>query len=110
PSVWAGEVFDLEATIEASRSYYPQLTRGFDWNPEPLIAESWSDPQQIDSNSTSDPRTGVSYHTRAIARSPGRFNLNAATHIVNLSVGVSGFGFFQQRQYDQYSITSNTPT
>lgn len=109
-SVWAGEVFDLAATVEASRSYYPQFTRGFDWTPDPLIAESWSDPQQTDFVNNNEPHTGFTYRTRALARSPVRLNVNAATHIVNLSVGVSGFGFFQQRQYDQYSITSNTPT
>lgn len=110
PSVWAGEVFELSASVGAARSYYPQFTRGFDWTPDPLIAEAWSDPQQVEYTSGGDQHTGFTYRTRALARSAGRFNLNAATHIVNLSVGVSGFGFFQQRQYDQYSITSNTPT
>ncbi len=109
-SVWAGEVFELTASVGAARSYYPQFTRGFDWTPDPLIAESWSDPQQVEYTSGGDQHTGFTYRSRALARSPGRFNINAATHIVNLSVGVSGFGFFQQRQYDQYSITSNTPT
>jgi hypothetical protein len=108
-TVWAGEVFDLSATVEASRSYYPQFTRGFDWSSDPLIAESWSDPQGVEFVSNGEPHTGFTYHARALARSAGRYNLSAATHIVNLSVGVSGFGFFQQRQYDQYSITSNTP-
>jgi hypothetical protein len=109
-SVWAGQVFEIAATIEAARSYYPQFNRGFEWTPDPLIAEAWSEPQQSEFVRGGEPRAEVNYHTRAIARSPGRFNLNAATHIVNLSVGISGFGFFQQRQYDQYSITSNTPT
>ncbi|MEY4938845.1 MAG: hypothetical protein RIQ93_580 [Verrucomicrobiota bacterium] len=109
PSVWAGEVFELTASVGAARSYYPQFTRGFDWTPDPLIAEAWSDPQQVEYTSGGDQHTGFTYRARALARTAGRFNLNAATHIVNLSVGVSGFGFFQQRQYDQYSITSNTP-
>lgn len=110
-SVWAGEVFDLTANVEAASSFYPQFSRGFDWLAEPLIAETWSDPpQRADVLISGQQHTGYSYKTRAIARSPGRFNLNAATHTVSLSVGVSGFGFFQQRQYDQYTITSNTPT
>lgn len=110
-SVWAGEVFDLTANVEAASSFYPQFSRGFDWTADPLIAETWSDPpQRGDFTSGGQPHTGYSYKTRAIARAPGRFNLNAATHTVSLSVGVSGFGFFQQRQYDQYTITSNTPT
>jgi hypothetical protein len=109
-SVWAGEVFAIDSSVEASRSYYPQFNRGFDWTPDPLLTESWSDPQPNDTVVAGEPHAGFVYRTRAIARSPGRFNVNAATHIVALSVGVTGFGFFQQRQFDQYSITSNTPT
>ncbi|HVS50815.1 MAG TPA: BatD family protein [Opitutaceae bacterium] len=109
-SVWAGEVFAIDSSVEAARSYYPQFNRGFEWTPDPLLTESWSDPQPNDTIVASEPHAGFIYHTRAIARAPGRFNLSAATHIVALSVGVSGFGFFQQRQFDQYSIASNTPT
>ncbi len=109
-SVFAGEVFELSAAVSAAPTYYPQFTRGFEWTPDPLIVEAWSDPQQTAFTVGAEQHTGFTYRARALARLPGRFNLNAATHIVNLSVGVSGFGFFQQRQYDQYSITSNTPT
>jgi hypothetical protein len=109
-SVWAGEVFDLTATVSASRAYFPQFTNGFDWTADPLLAEPWSDPQQSDSGNAAEPLRTITYRSRAVARSPGRFNVNAATHVLGLSVGISGFGFFQQRQYDQYTITSNTPT
>lgn len=109
-SVYAGEVFELAATVSAGPSFFPQFTRGFEWTPDPLIVEAWSDPQQTSFTVGAEQQTGFTYRSRAVARNPGRFNLNAATHIVNLSVGVSGFGFFQQRQYDQYTITSNTPT
>ncbi|HEX2854700.1 MAG TPA: BatD family protein [Opitutaceae bacterium] len=109
-SLWAGEVFDLVTVVEAARSYVPQFQRSFDWSPDPLLAESWSSPEQTDFNVGAEPHIGIMFRTRAMARAPGSVTLNPATHLVNLSVGVSGFGFFQQRQYDQYSVASNTPT
>ncbi len=109
-TVWAGEVFELTSTVEAARSYFPTFQRTFDWAAEPLLAEAWSSPEQIEVANPSEPHAGIVSRTRAIARTPGTLKLNPATHLVNLSVGVSGFGFFQQRQYDQYSVSSNSPT
>jgi hypothetical protein len=109
-SVWAGEIFDLGYTIDVAHGYYPDFGRGnFDWNPSPLLTEDWSQPAPFESRG-SEPRNGLAYHTRAIARTPGRFRLNPVNQLVNLSVGVSGFGFFQQRQYQQFSVASNAPT
>ena len=110
-SVWAGEIIDLNYRIEVGRSYYPNFGNGtFDWNPDPLIAEDWSQPAQLDLNSGTEPQTGLTYHTRAIARKPGQISLNPITQLVNLSVGMSGLGFFQQRQYQKFSVTSTVPT
>lgn len=108
-SVYAGEVFEIVTQVEAARNYVPQFQRSFEWNAEPLLAESWSNPEQVDFNSGGEPHIGVSFRARAIARTPGSLKLNPANHIVNLSVGVSGFGFFQQRQYDQFSVASSAP-
>jgi tetratricopeptide (TPR) repeat protein len=111
-SVWVGEVFTLNYTLDAARSYFPDFGRGqIDWNAEPLVAEDWSRPEPLDfrAGSTSEPRTGLAYRTRAIARTPGAVRLNAVSQLLNLSVGVTGFGFFQQRQYQQYSVTSSAP-
>ena len=109
-SVWAGEVFTLNYTLDASRSYFPDFGRGqIEWNAEPLVAEDWSRPEPLDFRAGSEPRTGLSYRTRAIARTPGSIRLNAVSQLLNLSVGVTGFGFFQQRQYQQFSITSSAP-
>lgn len=110
-TVWAGEVFQLGYTIEASRNYYPDFGRGvFSWNASPLVAEDWSRPETFDVTRGGVPRTGLSYRTRAMIRTPGRHALNAINQLVNLNVGVTGFGFFQQRQYQQFSVPSNTPT
>lgn len=109
-SVWVGEVFDLATSAEAARSYVPQFQRNFEWPSDPLLTESWSNPEQIDFAAGGGPHVGISFRSRGIARLAGTIKLNPATHIVSLSVGVSGFGFFQQRQYGQYSVATNTPT
>ena len=109
-NVWAGQIFELDYTVQVAHSYYPDFGRGgFDWNPAPLVAEDWTQPKTFENRSSAEPRTGLAYHTRAMARSAGTFRLNSASQLVNLSVGVSGFGFFQQRTYQQFSVTSNTP-
>ncbi|MBC7367094.1 MAG: BatD family protein, partial [Undibacterium sp.] len=109
-SVWAGEVFTLNYTLDAARSYFPDFGRGqIEWNAEPLVSEDWSRPEPLDFRTGAEPRTGLAYRTRAIARTPGSLRLNAVTQLLNLSVGVTGFGFFQQRQYQQYSVTSSAP-
>jgi len=103
-SVWAGEVFDLKYTIDVAAGYYPNWQRGtFDWDPSPLVIEDWTQPEPFE-NRSSAPRTGLAYHTRAIARTAGRLRLNPTSQLVNLSVGVTGFGFFQQRQYQQFAV------
>jgi hypothetical protein len=110
-SVWAGEVFSLAYRVDVARSYYPDFGHGdFAWNPAPLIAEDWDHPEPYASTSGGEGRTGFVYHTRASARAAGTLALGPINQLVNLSVGVSGFGFFQQRQYQQFSVTSNTPS
>jgi hypothetical protein len=108
-SIWAGEVFDLKYSISAGETYYPNWGRGvFEWDATPLVAEDWSPPSPLGSTA-GGPAKGLSYHTRAIAPAAGRVTLNAPTQLVNLSVGVSGFGFFQQRQYQQFSVSGTPP-
>jgi hypothetical protein len=109
-SVWAGEVFDLKYTIDVGAGYYPNWQRGtFEWDPSPLVIEDWSQPEPFETHGGS-PRTGLGYHTRAIARNAGRIRLNPTSQLVNLSVGVTGFGFFQQRQYQQFAVPSSPET
>jgi hypothetical protein len=111
PSVWAGQVFNLAYRIDAARSYSPDFGHGtFDWKTDPLLAEDWDAPQQYALAAGNDERAGFAYHSRALVRAPGSYRLNPISQLINLSVGVSGFGFFQQRQYQQFSVMSNTPT
>ncbi len=103
-SVWAGEVFDLKYTVEVGEGYSPSWGRGvFEWDPAPLVTEDWSQPEPFRS-SVRGPRTGLNYRTRAVAPAAGHIRLNPTSQLVNLSVGVTGFGFFQQRQYQQFAI------
>jgi hypothetical protein len=103
-SVWAGEVFDLKYTIEVGAGYSPSWGRGvFDWDPTPLVVEDWSQPEPFNTDENGL-KTGLTYRTRALAPDPGRVRLNPTSQLVNLSVGVTGFGFFQQRQYQQFAV------
>ena len=109
-SVWAGEVFDLKYTIEVGSGYSPSWGRGvFEWDPSPLVAEDWSQPEPFNSNDNGA-KTGLNYRTRALAPNPGRIRLNPTSQLVNLSVGVTGFGFFQQRQYQQFAVAGAAAT
>ncbi len=109
-SVWAGEVFTLDYRIEVEHDYYPDFGHGvFEWKPEPLIAEDWSQPVTFEVTSGATPKTGLAYRTRALIRTPGLTPVKPAHQPVNLSIGVTGLGFFQQRQYQQFSVTSSAP-
>jgi BatD DUF11 like domain len=103
-AVWAGEVFDLKYSIDVAAGYYPSWGRGsFEWDPSPLVTEDWSQPEPFETHEGSA-RTGLSYHTRAIASTAGRVRLNPTSQLISLNVGVTGFGFFQQRQYQQFAV------
>jgi BatD DUF11 like domain len=105
-SVWAGEVFDLKYTVDVDADYAPTWGRGtIDWDPSPLVAEDWGLPEQFTTRGAGA-RTGFNLHSRAFVPSAGHVRLNPASQLVNLSVGVAGFGFFQQRQYQQFAVTS----
>ena len=110
-TVWAGQVFDLGYSIDVEASYRPEFGNGqFTWEPTPLAIEDWSQPEQFQSQSAGHPRVGLLYKTRAIARNPGQFSLASAHQLVNLNVGTSGFGFFAQRQIQQFSVPSTSPS
>jgi hypothetical protein len=109
-TVWEGEVFELDYTIDVASGYYPNWGRGtFEWDSSPLVIEDWSQPAPFDSRAGT-PRTCLAYRTRAIARTVGRLRLNPTSQLVNLSVGVTGFGFFQQRSYQQFAVPSSPAT
>jgi len=108
--VWAGETFDLKYSIEASSEYAPAWGNGaFEWDPAPLVTEDWSQPDPFKVNDNGS-KMGLSYHTRALAPAAGHLLLKPTSQIVNLSLGVAGFGFFQQRQYQQFAVPDRPVT
>ena len=103
-SVWAGQIFDLRYQVDVAVGYYPNWGRGaFEWDPSPLVIEDWSQPEPFETHAGAG-RTGLAYHTRGIAPKPGDLRLNPTNQLISLSVGVAGFGFFQQRQYQQFAV------
>ena len=68
-SVWAGEVFDLEVHDRRGlERHYPELgpREPSSGTPSPLVSEDWSQAGALRGHDNS-PRTGLSYHTRAMA-------------------------------------------
>ncbi|MFA6960205.1 MAG: BatD family protein [Opitutaceae bacterium] len=104
--VWAGEVFPLTYSLNASKRYLYNLNKDFDWDTQPLTIEPWSNPDQIEAMLNNEPRISVVYKTRALVKTPGTFPLKSATQLVNISTGNSGFGLFSRANLQQFEITS----
>jgi len=108
-TVWAGEVFPLAYQLDASRRNPSQIVSNLDWNAAPLVAEDWSKPEPVDSVVSGEPRSGMIYHSRAYAKTPGSFALNPASLLVNVQTGSVGFGLFQAPRVEQLTVTSDRP-
>ena len=107
-SLWAGEVFGLTYELTASRRNNPQISPNFDWNPAPLVIEDWSKPE-VTEDAGGDRRARVTFRTRAVARTPNTVKLDAASHLLGITTGTVGFGFFTQARVEQISVTSDQP-
>lgn len=109
-SVWAGEIFPLNYTIDVARRSFSQVDRKIDWNSAPLTAEDWSNFESAEYSNAGEVRLSITSKTRAYTNTPGRLTLNATNQLANLVVGTVGFGLFQQQRVEQLSLTSNQPT
>ena len=109
-SVWAGEVFPLKYTLNASKRYLYNLNKDFDWVSTPLSIEAWSSPDQIEAVLNEETRVSVIYKTRATIKTPGQVTLNPATHLVNITTGSSPFGMFSRPNLEQFAITTKPTT
>ena len=109
-SVWAGQVFDLAYSIDVDETYFPEFQEGFSWDPAPLAIEDWAEPEKFEARSGATTHEGRAYKTRAVAHASGQLQLSKTHQLVNLRVGVTGFGFFQQRQIQQFAITGSAPS
>ena len=105
-AVWAGEVFPLTYTLNASKRYLYQLGSEPEWNAAPLTVEPWGKAEQFEAVINNDPRISIIYKARAYAKNAGEIPLNTATQLVNLATGNSGFSVFSRPSLEQFSITS----
>ena len=108
-TVWAGEVFPLNYTLDVARRTFNQLGSAVEWDSAPLIVEDWSKPEPAEFTANGEARLNIAYKTRAFAKAPGSLTLNAAHQLVNVATGTVGFGLFQQQRVEQLSVTSNQP-
>ncbi len=109
-SVWAGEVFGLTYELSASRRTNPQISPTFDWNAAPLVAEDWSRPEVTEAVVNGERRLNVVFRTRAVAKSPNRLKLEAASHLLSIQTGTIGFSIISAPRMEQVSVTSDQPT
>ena len=108
-SVWAGEVFGLTYTLTASQRHRPQINQTFDWNPAPLVAEDWPKPEMSEPVRNGERQIEVTYRTRAYAKTPNTVKLDAASHLMNIQTGMTGFGLFSTPRIEAVSVTSDQP-
>ncbi len=108
-TVWAGEVFGLAYELSASRRNEPQISPDFEWNAAPLIAEDWTKPEVVEAVIGGDRRLQVVYRTRAVAKTPNTYKLEAANHLLSIRTGTIGFGIISQPRMEAISVTSDQP-
>ncbi len=108
-TLWAGEIFSLTYTLDASRRSFSQLVSNLDWNPESLIVEDWSKHEPAEMSLNGEPRINITYKTRAYAKTPGPLLLNPATQTVRIATGSIGFGLFQQQRVEDLTVTTKRP-
>lgn len=105
-SVWAGEVFPLTYTLNASKRYLYNVNREFEWNSVPLAHEPWPEPQQFEAMLNNDPRVSIVYRTRAYAKEPGDYALHPSSQLISIGTGPTNFGLFGRSNLTQLAITS----
>ncbi len=108
--VWAGEVFSLRYTLNATRRYFYQLGSELDWNPTPLTIEPWEKPELLSATLNGEERVSVLYKTRASTKSAGVVTLNPAKQLVNLATGTSVFSVFSRPNLEQFAVSSKPAT
>lgn len=110
-SVWAGEVFSIEYTLNVRQRNAPSLENLLgsllDWKPAPLAIEDWPKPAKRDSLVNGESFITIFQKNRASIAKPGPVTLAEGNQLVNIAKGVDFFGRYV---LDQFAITSNRPT
>jgi len=105
-SVWAGEVFPLDYTLNIRRRNAHSLGGELEWKPAPLSVEDWSKAEKRDTLVAGENYVALTQKTRATLRTPGTATINSANQLVNIVKGVDMWG---RPNLDQFTITSNHP-
>jgi len=110
-TIWAGEVFPLVYSIDVARRNFSNFADAIQWDAAPLVAEDWADPAATESMQGGESRLHIGFATRAYAKSPGPLQINPASQLVTLNLGLTagGFGFFQQQRVEQVGLTTDRP-
>jgi hypothetical protein len=103
---WAGEVIPFTYTFSVVKRYFNSRASKINWDPAPLVAEEWSEPQLSESLVQGERRAVVTHTTRAYSKQTGTFQLKPASMLVNMVVGYVGFGFFTQQQIETLQATT----
>jgi hypothetical protein len=77
---YAGEVFDLDATVGLTGGRNGQVVGTPSWEKSGLVAEPWGDGRQVTTRNGS----GVRFHTRAVAPQAGRLEVSPAQQEVQI--------------------------
>lgn len=109
-SYWAGEVIPLTYTLTSAYRYFHSLASNVNWPAPPVVAEDWSKPDPREAMLGGERKVVSTQTTRAAARNPGTLVLPAASQMVNLLVGQTGFGLFSQPVVEQRQIETEPLT
>jgi tetratricopeptide (TPR) repeat protein len=108
-TVWSGEIFPLVYTLDVARRNFSNFGGGIEWDPAPLLVEDWAKPEIAETTRSGESRLNVAFRTRGYLKSPGNVRLKPISQLLNLAVGTSGFGLFQQQRIDQVSVSTDQP-
>jgi len=87
---WEGEPFPVNFSFSVVRRYFNSPASKVNWDPAPLIAEEWGQPQPSESLVKGERRMVVTFATRAYGKKAGTFELKPATMYVNMIVATAG--------------------
>lgn len=110
PTAWVGEVVNLEYLLAASE--HPPISLASDpaWNPSGMITEPFGPREGVTVTHRGVRRPAVRYSTRFIPTAPGILLISAVQQRINVQTGERGGFFMTQPRFEEFLITSNSPS
>jgi hypothetical protein len=110
PSVWAGEVFDVEYQLLISPRFPPRNATTPEWKPPGIFAEPFSDKYDaLNTTVGGERRIGARFRTRACATAPGDLKLPPVVQTITLQTADRS-SFFSQPRVESFNLSSDEPT